>query len=377
MRHNFFFILLCAVAITTACTMTGTGRKAPAPVVGFTEAEDTAQAATAAPEEETYTVAMTGDIMMGTTYPDNALPTDDGAMLFNDVKGILRKADIAAGNLEGTFCDTAEVTKKKESEHSYSFRTPVEFAPRLKEAGFDFLCMANNHACDFGYDGVRSTERALDALGITYAGLTGRREYAVIERRGIRFGLCAFGHNSYTLKHREHRKVKEILDSLNARADIIIVSFHGGGEGRAFSHLPYDKEEYLSEDRGELRRFARFCIDNGADIVFGHGPHVVRCVELYKDRFIAYSLGNFCTPYGISILGVSGYAPVIVAETDRQGRFVRGRIHPFIQKRGLGPRRDTTNAAITEIKRLTADDIPDGRLTISNDGKITIKTTKR
>ena len=373
MRHNFFFILLCAVAITMACTMTGTGRKAPAPVVGFTEAEDTAQAATAAPEEETYTVAMTGDIMMGTTYPDNALPTDDGAMLFNDVKGILRKADIAAGNLEGTFCDTAEVTKKKESEHSYSFRTPVEFAPRLKEAGFDFLCMANNHACDFGYDGVRSTERALDRLGIAYAGLTGRRELAVVERRGVRFGLCAFGHNSRTLKHREHRKVKAVLDSLRKVSDIVIVSFHGGGEGKAYSHLPYGKEEYLGEDRGELRSFARFCIDNGADIVFGHGPHVVRCVELYKDRLIAYSLGNFCTPYGISILGTAGYAPVIVAETDRQGRFRGGRIHPFIQKRGLGPRRDTTYAAVTEIRRLTADDIPGGRLIIHDDGTMTIK----
>ena len=353
--------------------MTGSGNKTPAPVVGFTEAEDTAQAATAAPEEETYTVAMTGDIMMGTTYPDNALPTDDGAMLFNDVKGILRKADIAAGNLEGTFCDTAEVTKKKESEHSYSFRTPVEFAPRLKEAGFDFLCMANNHACDFGYDGVRSTERALDALGITYAGLTGRREYAVIERRGIRFGLCAFGHNSYTLKHREHRKVKEILDSLNARADIIIVSFHGGGEGKEYSHLPYDKEKYLNEDRGSLRKFARFCIDNGADVVFGHGPHVVRCVELYKDRIIAYSLGNFCTPYAISIAGISGFAPILEVKTDRQGRFLTGQIHSFMQRKGEGPRKDAAHNAARQIASLTQTDVPDGKLRINTNGKITKK----
>lgn len=371
MRYDFFFILLCVAAITTACTMTGTGRKQPAPVVGFTHEEDTAAMPGGRPQEDTYTVAMVGDIMMGTTYPDNALPKDDGAALFIDVKDILSRADIAAGNLEGTLCDTAEVTNKKESDYSYSFRTPIEFAPRLKEAGFDFLCMANNHACDFGYEGVRSTERTLDKLGIAYAGLTGRRELAVVERRGIRFGLCAFGHNSRTLKHRERSKVKEILDSLQKVADIVIVSFHGGGEGKAYSHLPYGKEEYLGEDRGELRNFARFCIDNGADIVFGHGPHVVRCVELYKDRLIAYSLGNFCTPYGISILGTSGYAPVIVAETDRQGRFMGGRIYPFIQKRGLGPRRDTTYAAVNEIRRLTADDVPGGRLTIHDDGTMT------
>lgn len=355
----------------TACTMAGTDKRTSAPVVDFTQDEETELPVEEQTDNDVFVIAMTGDIMMGTTYPADALPANSGEELFIDVKDILERADIAAGNLEGTLCDTSQTIKKKESEHSYSFRTPTDFAPRLKEAGYDFLCMANNHAYDFGYSGVRSTEKTLDRLGIKYAGLAGRNEYAIIEHRGIRFGMCAFGHNSYTLKHREQWKVKQILDTLNAMADIIIVTFHGGGEGKDFSNLPYGREEYLNEDRGSLRHFAHFCIDNGADIVFGHGPHVVRCVELYKDRFIAYSLGNFCTPYGISISGISGYAPVIEAKTDRKGKFISGQIHPFIQQRGKGPRRDTTNAVISQIKRLTAEDIPDNKLDIDIKGKIT------
>lgn len=370
MKNNFFFIILCASAVISACTMAGTDKKTSAPVVSIEQCEKADTLEEDHNTADTLVVAMTGDIMMGTTYPAHALPENDGYGLFRDVKDILGRADIAAGNLEGTLCDTASTTEKEKSEHSYSFRTPVEFAPRLKEAGYDFLCMANNHAYDFGFEGVRSTEKTLDKLGIKYAGLAGRNECAIIERRGIRFGLCAFGHNSYTLKHNEHWKAKQIIDSLKLLSDIVIVTFHGGGEGKGFSHLPYGKEEFLNEDRGNLRHFAHFCIDNGADIVFGHGPHVVRCVELYKDRFIAYSLGNFCTPYGISISGISGYAPIIEAKTDRKGRFIEGQIHSFIQKRGLGPRRDTTNTVADQIRRLTDSDIANSLLVIDKNGKI-------
>ncbi len=324
------------------------------------------------PSDDIFTVALTGDIMMGTTYPDSVLPPDNGRALFRDVQAILRRADIAAGNLEGTICDTTYSTRKKTSEYNYAFRMPPEFAPLLKEAGFDFLCMANNHTNDFGPAGIRSTEAELSRLGISFAGIRGHNELAVVERRGVKFGLCAFGHNAHTLRMDNPSKVRSILDSLQRVADIVIVSFHGGAEGSAYSHLPYGKEEFLNENRGSLREFARFCIDNGADIVYGHGPHVVRCIETYRGRFIAYSLGNFCTPYGISILGISGYAPVIEVQTDRQGRFLNGTIHPFIQRRGLGPRRDTTGVVIKRIAELTAEDIPQGKLRISNDGKINI-----
>ncbi len=357
-----FFICLCHAT----CTSTGVSK-------GITPPDDTIDSITAGiPADSTahtVSVAMTGDIMMGTSYPEHKLPPANGKGLFADAGDILRHADIAVGNLEGVLCDSAENRKKKSDNH-YSFCTPTSFAPRLKEAGYDFLSLANNHSLDFGMPGLKSTERVLRHLGIKYAGVAGRVHYAVIDKDSTKFGLCAFGHNGHTLRHQDLPTVKSVINELRKRSDIIIVSFHGGAEGNASLHLPYGKEKYLSEDRGSLRGFARFCIDNGADLVFGHGPHVPRCIELYKGRLIAYSLGNFCTPYGINITGPSGYAPVIVARLNRNGEFISGRIHSFIQARGRGPRKDYTNAATRLIRNLTDSDIPDSRLRIDKDGEI-------
>lgn len=362
--------------VSTACSTTGADKKLSAPVavndsIEIVEdticyQEDTAQTAA---RHDTLVVAMTGDIMLGTTYPTTRLPENEGRNLFRDVKGILQKADIALGNLEGTFCDSFETTKKKGA-YNYAFRTPVRLAQRLKEAGFDFMSMANNHAFDFGLPGVISTENALNTLGIMFAGIKGRTAATVIKRNGVSYGVCAFGHNGYTLRHQDLNKVRQILDSLNKRADVVIVSFHGGAEGKDKSHLPYGKEEFLKEDRGSLRDFAHFCIDNGADIVFGHGPHVVRCVEVYNSRMIAYSLGNFCTPYGINITGISGYAPVLEVKIDRKGRLISGKIHSFIQCYGTGPRLDKTDTAARQMRILSQEDITVRRFTMTDEGEI-------
>lgn len=107
-----------------------------------------------------------------------------------------------------------------------------------------------------------------------------------------------------------------------------------------------------------------------ADVVFGHGPHVVRAVELYKEHFIAYSLGNFCTPYGMNLLGISGYAPILELSLTRDGRFFAGQLHSFVQRRGVGPQPDFQHRAAKEIKRLTALDVPETPLIISDYGLI-------
>lgn len=321
---------------------------------------------------DTLHLAFTGDIMMGTTYPEVRLPADGGKHLFDDVAPLLRSADVAAGNLEGALCDGGE-TRKQISGKCYAFRTPTHYAPLLPAAGYDFLSMANNHAFDFGEQGVRSTAKALRAVGVRYAGLRGRAEMAVTERDGVVYGFCAFGHNTGTCLHADLASVRRILTDLRARVDILIVSFHGGAEGTSYRHLPEGEEMFCDEKRGSLRTFARFCIDHGADVVYGHGPHVVRAVELYKDRFIAYSLGNFCTPYGISLSGVLGYAPVLRLDLLPDGRFAGGRIHSFRQRYGVGPRRDDTHSAAREIKALTEADIPHTPLHVAADGTLTRK----
>ena len=230
-------------------------------------------------KSDTLTIAMTGDIMMGTTFPEVALPQNDGRDLFGDTKAITRRADLAVGNLEGTLCDAGKSTKTP-GKNSYAFRTPTKYAPLLKDAGYDFLSMANNHSNDFGEEGMNSTEKCLDEQGIKYAGVEGRARMAVVERGGVKYGICAFGHNSYTMKHTDLELVKSVLNELKEQCDIIVVSFHGGAEGKTKNHLPYGHEIYLGEDRGDLRTFAHFCVDNGADVIYGHGPHVVRCMEV-------------------------------------------------------------------------------------------------
>ena len=321
---------------------------------------------------DTLTIAMVGDIMMGTTFPTTMLPDNNGADLFRDAKPILTEADLAVGNLEGTLCDGGKSTKGN-GPNSYAFRTPTAYAPNLKDAGFDFLSMANNHANDFGIEGIESTERCLQEQGILFSGIEGRVESAVIERKGKKIGLCAFGHNSYTIKHLDLDNVARIVDDLVSRCDLVIVSFHGGAEGKNKCHLPQGTETFLGENRGSLRELAHFCIDHGADIVYGHGPHVTRAVEVYKNRFIAYSLGNFCTTYNVNLTGISGHAPLITVSIDDDGNFLTADIHPMIQTRGIGPRHDKTGSVVRQMKMLSETDIPHNQANIDEKGHITLK----
>jgi len=321
---------------------------------------------------DTLTIAMTGDIMMGTTFPSRMLPANDGRDIFRDALPILTSTDLTVGNLEGTLCDGGKSTKGS-GPNSYSFRTPTSYGHLLKEAGYDYLSMANNHANDFGIVGIESTERVLQEQGILFSGIAGRMESVVVERKGKKIGICAFGHNSYTLKHTDLNVVGTIVDSLVSSCDIVIVSFHGGAEGRSKRHLPQGQESFLGENRGSLRQLAHFCIDHGADIVYGHGPHVVRATEVYRGRFIAYSLGNFCTTYNVNLTGISGYAPIITLTIDDKGMFLKGRIHSFIQQRGIGPRIDNSHQVAREIKMLSETDVPQSGATIDNEGFIRLK----
>lgn len=320
-------------------------------------------------EDKSYTLALTGDIMMGTTFPKMQLPPFEGRQLFVHAAPILKKADFAAGNLEGPLCDEGE-TDKKPSKSTYAFRTPTCFAPRLREAGFDFLSLANNHAMDFGIDGAKSTMQQLRQQRISFSGIKGYASYAIVERNGVKFGVCAFGHNGYTYRHQEIRQVREIITQLCSLSQVVVVTFHGGAEGKDARHLPYGTETFYEEDRGSLREFAHFCIDAGADVVFGHGPHVARAVEVYKHHFIAYSLGNFCTPYGISLSGISGYAPLLELKVSRDGRFLGGKIHSFIQRWGVGPRLDSKHHVAAEIAQLTREDITQPHVMVKPDGTL-------
>ena len=115
------------------------------------------------------TVAAVGDIMMGTDYPSPKLPGKGGKLLFEELKDTLREADIVFGNLEGPLYDGGSPAKKVKDKESYVFRTPTRFVKNLVEAGFNVVSLANNHAEDFGSQGMSSTKKVLDTARIKYS----------------------------------------------------------------------------------------------------------------------------------------------------------------------------------------------------------------
>jgi poly-gamma-glutamate capsule biosynthesis protein CapA/YwtB (metallophosphatase superfamily)/cell wall-associated NlpC family hydrolase len=325
-------------------------------------------------EKEIVSVIGVGDVMLGSNYPTaDKLPPHDGKELLSHVKDILRDADVTFGHLEGCILDKGGNVKNCIS-GCYFFRMPDRYVNYLVDAGFDVMNIANNHNGDFGAPGRENTVKVLKAAGLHYAGLKDVCETARFEINGVKYGFCGFAPNSGTVKITELEYAKKLVRELDSDCDIVIVSFHGGAEGKTYTHVTRKTESFYGENRGNVYEFAHAMIDAGADIVFGHGPHVVRAAELYKDRFIIYSLGNFCTSGDFSISGISGYAPVVKVFTDKTGKFVKGQIFSALQKDKTGPVLDPDNLAAKEIKRLTESDFPETPLTISHNGIIQLQS---
>ncbi|MEM9889162.1 MAG: CapA family protein [Bacteroidota bacterium] len=313
-----------------------------------------------------------GDMMLGTNYPSASyLPSNGGKDLLRAVVDTLKSADVTFGNLEGTILDEGGTVKRcKDPSVCYAFRSPESYGQHFVNAGFDVVSLANNHSGDFGPTGRTRTKAVLQSLGIEYAGLAGTDEKVIFEKDGIKYGFCAFAPNRGTCDIRNIARAKQIVSSLEAESDIVIVSFHGGAEGAKNQHVPKKTETYYGENRGNVHAFAHAVIDAGADVVFGHGPHVTRAAELYKDRFIIYSLGNFCTYGRFNLRGAAGIAPIIALEVDETGKFLSGNAIPIYQQKTHGPKFDPQNRAVLKLIELTKSDFPNGELQISSDGSL-------
>jgi Bacterial capsule synthesis protein PGA_cap len=316
-----------------------------------------------------------GDIMLGSAYPDSRLlpPSDNPYLLLESMADTLSSSDITFGNLEGSFLDSGEPCKKcRDTTLCYLFRMPERYVSALTSSGFDILSVANNHFGDFGVPGRTRTMHILDSVGIIYAGPE-EHPWSIFRKDSILYGFCAFAPNSGTVNLNEIERASAIVRMLADTCDIVIVSFHGGAEGADFQHVPKTNEIFHGEDRGDVYHFAHTMIDCGADVVFGHGPHVTRAIEVYKDRFISYSMGNFCTYGHINLAGPNGLAPVIKISVDPSGRFLSGRIIPVFQIWPGGVKYDYNRRVINKIKDLMDADFPDSSINLSVDGEISYK----
>ncbi|MDE5850941.1 MAG: CapA family protein [Muribaculaceae bacterium] len=364
--HILIAMLLCAdgCSSATASAQSDTDSILEMPD-SITEVSDTV----------TLSFAFMGDIMMGTTFPDSihgtGLPKDDGRHLFDDARTVTERVDVAGGNLEGSFLDGPGKRRKMTNPKTYFiFRMPTKYVDNLVDAGFDFLGIANNHINDFGAPGRSSTMRTLRKAGLNVVGLKDSCETAIIERKGLRIGVTQFGHGANNLNVNDLKELERVVSDLRKDCDIVVVSFHGGAEGTAYMHVTGKPEMYVGEKRGNVKEFAHAAIDAGADIVVGHGPHVPRAAELYKDRIIFYSLGNFCTPFRMGIVGATGYAPLAEIRVNKNGEFISGKIHSLIQHKGIGPRFDENHAAAHLIRDLSLKDFPESPLVIDHDGNL-------
>ncbi|EHQ26799.1 CapA family protein [Mucilaginibacter paludis] len=364
MKSLSLFSLLTCILFFCAC------QEQPAKVVHVSKKRIVHQRHTiVTPPDSTISIAAVGDMMLGSSYPNvNNLPPDSAKNSFKAARQYLREADIAFGNLEGTLLDSG-VPEGKKKFKPYLFRMPVTYGKVFKDAGFDLLSIANNHIDDFGALGRKSTGIVLDSCGIQYAGLQ-VKPVTIFTVKGVKFGFCAFAPNSYVVSLHDYKNACRIIGNLKQQVDIVIVSFHGGGEGVGFEHVLCQKESFMGENRGDVHEFAHNAIDAGADVVFGNGPHVSRAMELYNNHLIAYSLGNFCTYKSVSVSGVCGMAPLLQVRLDKKGKFLNGKIIAFKQDHWKGLQRDTLNRVVSRIKYLTETDFPQSGLTINDDGVI-------
>ena len=318
------------------------------------------------------TIVAVGDIMMGTTYPIDILPPDDGKGMFKSVQGEFQGGDVVFGNLEGSLCDDVNPVKCKVplSGNCFEFVMPTRYVSHLNDAGFSVLNIANNHILDFGLEGAESTITSLRNAGIQ---VTGGETIAYLRKNGIKIAVTGFSYKASSCAYSilDIPEAKEIVARLKKSHDIVIVSFHGGAEGRHALHVPNRDEIFLEENRGNVVKFAHAVIDAGADMVIGHGPHVLRAMEVYKGRLIAYSLGNFLT-YGLfNLKGPNSLSVILKARIDATtGNFLDGRLVPVRLINGGIPEIDPTSNAIRLIKDLTATDIKLRSIVIEDSGVI-------
>lgn len=302
----------------------------------------------------TVTINWVGDTNLGSRA---GLPPDHGRGMFRGVEPQLSSADLTVGNLEGTFsaggpskCGGGHV------QNCFAFQAPPANAAALRGAGFDLMNLANNHAFDFGAGGEQQTIAALDRVGIAHTGLPGR--VTVVRVHGIRIAFVGFAPYAWASDLRDIPAARRLVSGARKRADVIVVVIHAGAEGANQIHTPHGREVAFGEDRGRTRAFAHAVVDAGADLVVGSGPHVIRGLERYRNRVIAYSLGNFASWHAFGLGGTLSLSGILHVTLDATGHLVNGQwLSVKLVPPGL-PHRDFADTSARLMERLSRDDFP-------------------
>jgi len=305
------------------------------------------------------TIAGAGDIALQGPPPGS---------IFSRVRGPLRQADLAIGNLEGTLGSGGSSKCSAGSRSCFAFQSPPQSARLLRAAGFDDLNVANNHAFDYGASGQRQTLAALAAHGLRWSGRP--RQITVVRAKGLRIAILGFAPYPWAQSLLDIPAARRLVYRAAARADLVVAMLHAGAEGTAYQHVPHGTEYYLGENRGNERRFAHALVGAGVDLVLASGPHVLRGLELYHRHLIAYSLGNFATcSHALSMNGVLGEGAILDATLRRDGELVSGRVLA-VRQLDSGPRRMyARNDAIRRLNFLSRHDFGGTAVLLDGNGE--------
>ncbi|MFX1821378.1 CapA family protein [Pseudarthrobacter sp. CC4] len=263
-------------------------------------------------------IAFLGDVMLGRLVNDH-LQTVAPAYPWGDTLPVLRRADLRIANLECVLADGGKPAPGK----VFTFRTDLKNVRSLLLAQIDLVSLANNHVLDYGTDALQEMLPTLDRHGILHAGagtdLTSAARPAVCRVGGTAVGFVAFTDNQpeweaapgtpgvYYVPVTTHgQRVDQLLALLRrakARVQLLIVSAHWGGN-------------WGSDAPPEHRALARQLVEAGADVVFGHSPHVFRGVEVYRGRPIIYSAGDFVDDYAVDPEERNDLSFIFLMETD-------------------------------------------------------------
>lgn len=335
--------------------------EAPAP----TEAAPTeTEPAREPPVDETVTIAAVGDIAMGR---DGYLPAGGAGSLFAQVSGLL-EGDVVLGNLEQALTDVGTSKCEEGSTDCFAFRTPPSYADALAEAGFTVLNLANNHAYDYGAAGQADTVAALERAGLAHAGLID--QVTRVQRRPVRVALLGFGFYTTAESLLDIPAAAELVRQADGWADVVLVTFHGGAEGKDATRVPREMETYLGEQRGDLPAFSHAVVDAGADLVVGHGPHVLRGMEWYRERLIAYSLGNFAGHRTFRVEGRGAVSGVLQVTLRGDGSWVEGWLAPTVLVGDGAAAPDPVEAAHGVVRELSQRDFRGRAIQVSPTGEL-------
>jgi poly-gamma-glutamate capsule biosynthesis protein CapA/YwtB (metallophosphatase superfamily) len=310
-------------------------------------------------------IAAAGDTILGSTPSLPARPKD----YLSPIAGLLKwRHGIGFGNLEGTLTSaTSNKCGGASGGTCFAFRNPPHYARYLAAAGFSVLNNANNHSHDFGSTGLSQTLAAIDHAGMKHTGLPG--QFAVTKTSGVRVAFVGFAPYATTADLLQLDSARALIRKATHHASVVVVYMHAGAEGTDAQHVTGHEETYLGEDRGNAEKFAHMAVRAGADLVIASGPHVLRGMQFYRHRLIAYSLGNFANFHNFGGGGVLSDSAVLHVTLTSSGKF------RFAQLRSV--RLNSTGQAapggdsIAVVRRLSKADFGRHAARLSRHGVIT------